>query len=185
MRIIGQNCQYYGVEQATSVSNAHFVVPQFSFTNQEGRIITSEFVKNKVWVADYFFTSCASSCPKLTRSLRNVEVQFANDDNVRLVSFSVDPEHDTPARLTAYTKLFDVRTGQWQFLTGDKKALYSFARNGLLISATDGDGGKNDFIHSSNLVLIDKDGHIRGYYDGTSNSDVQQLVKDIKRLENN
>lgn len=178
---------YYGKKQQNSsaVADVHFIVPQFSFINQDGQQITSDVVKNKIWVADYFFTSCASSCPKLTHSLKEIQIVFNNDKNVQLMSFSVDPEHDTPARLTSYAKLFGAQTGQWQFLTGDKKALYRFARNGLFISATDGDGGTNDFIHSSDLVLIDKSGHIRGYYDGTDKDIVQQLIKDIKRLENN
>lgn len=177
---------YYGNPKTASAnSGSNFTVPQFSFTNQDSKAITSDFVKNKVWVADYFFTSCGSSCPKLTHSLKNIQTEFSNDNNVRLMSFSVDPTHDTPARLTSYAKLFGAKTGQWQFLTGDKKELYRFARNGLFISASDGDGGPNDFIHSSNLILIDKEGYIRGYYDGTEKSQVAQLIKDIKRLKNN
>ena len=169
----------------TTATGAYFTIPSFLFINQDGQPITSDFIKNKIWVADYFFTSCASSCPKLTKSLKSIQTEYKSDNNVRLISFSVDPERDTPSRLTSYAKLFGATIGQWQFLTGDKKALYVFARNGLRINASEGDGGANDFIHSSSLVLIDKIGHIRGYYDGTSESDVQQLIKDIKRLENN
>ncbi len=176
---------FYGDNGKINSANAHFIVPQFSFTNQDGQTITSSFIKNKIWVADYFFTSCGSSCPKLTKSLKTIQTEFKSDDNVRLLSFSVDPQHDTPQRLTSYAKQFDATIGQWQFLTGEKTELYRFARNGLFITAAMGDGGENDFIHSSSLVLMDKDGHIRGYYDGTSNGDVRQLIKDIKRLEKN
>jgi protein SCO1/2 len=180
---------YYGSVTAPVVSNdtrtdVHFTVPAFSFTNQTNQTITNDFVTGKIWVADYFFTTCKSICPKLTSHLKAVQAAYAGDGEVKIISFTVDPERDSPSVLYQYASGYDAQTDQWQFVTGSKKELYAFARKGLFIVATDGDGSGADFIHSEKLVLIDKYGHIRGYYDGTSDTEVNQLIKDIQRLKN-
>jgi protein SCO1/2 len=187
MRWINNNCTtlpyYGGVAKTTSKAEERFIVPSFSFTNQDNQTLTSDFVEDKIWVADYFFTSCTSICPKLTTHLQKVQDAFKQDDNVKIISFTVDPDRDTPGTLQNYASNYHAVSRQWQFVTGNKKELYAFARKGLFIIATDGDGGEGDFIHSENLVLIDKHQHIRGYYDGTSDSQVNQLIKDIQRLK--
>ncbi len=179
---------FYGnmekIKQADgSEKEVPFTVPPFAFTNQDNQPVTGDFVKNKIWVADYFFTKCTSICPKLSLHLQKVQEVFNGDIDVKLVSFTVDPDRDTPGVLKNYASTYHAATSQWQFATGDKKTLYAYARKGLFIVATDGDGGADDFIHSENLVLIDKQGHIRGYYDGTSDTQVNQLIKDIQRLK--
>ena len=176
---------YYGSKdtQKSSGKEENFTVPSFSFTNQSNLALTDGFVEDKIWVADYFFTKCTSICPKLSSHLEKVQEAFKDDSEVKLISFTVDPERDTPATLKTYAANYHANLSQWQFVTGSKKDLYSFARKGLFIIATDGDGGADDFIHSENLVLIDKHKHIRGYYDGTSDTEVNQLIKDIKRLK--
>lgn len=174
---------YGGVAEITSNKEEKFTVPSFSFINQDNQILASDFVEGKIWVADYFFTTCKSICPKLTTHLQKVQDAFKQDNSVKIVSFTVDPDRDTPGALQAYASTFHAIPSQWQFATGDKKELYSFARKGLFIVATDGDGSTGDFIHSENLVLIDRQKHIRGYYDGTSDSQVEQLIKDIQRLK--
>lgn len=174
---------YYGEKYAVENANPYFKVPDFRFTNQDSMTTNQSFIKNKVWVANFFFTSCPSICPQMTRNLTTVQAAFSKDDNVRIVSFSVDPEHDSPNKLKRYAQRYGINAAQWQLLTGNKKDLYQFARKGLSVVATDGDGGAGDFIHSDNLVLIDKEGHIRGYYDGTSRSEVKKLITDIKKLQ--
>jgi len=188
MRWINNNyttLPYYGGTEKVANSNEekNFTVPNFSFTSQENQLLTSDFVRDKIWVADYFFTRCTSICPKLTTHLQTVQEAFKKDNDVKIVSFTVDPDRDTPAALQAYASSFHAIPSQWQFVTGSKKDLYAFARKGLFIVATDGDGGADDFIHSENLVLMDKENHIRGYYDGTSDTEVNQLIKDIQRLK--
>lgn len=191
MRWINNNyttLPYYGenqkIKQADgSEKETPFTVPPFTFTNQDNQTLTSDFVANKIWVADYFFTSCNSICPKMTMHLQKVYEAFKQDDNVKIISFTVDPERDTPYALQLYAARYYATPNQWQFVTGDKKDLYTYARKGLFIIATDGDGGSGDFIHSENLVLIDAHKHIRGYYDGTSDAQVNQLIKDIQRLQ--
>ncbi|MBD1392929.1 SCO family protein [Mucilaginibacter glaciei] len=175
---------YY--KKGTSIEDPdskHFTVPDFAFLNADSNLVKSDFVSGKVWVVNYFFTSCPSICPKMMAGMRFVQEAFPNDDQVRLVSLTVDPYHDSPAKLKSYAKKKNINLQQWQLATGSKSGLYLFARNGLFITATDGDGGDNDFIHSDKIVLIDREKHIRGYYTGTDNDEINRLIKDISRLK--
>lgn len=156
-------------------------IPAFELINQEGKASTLHEWNNKIVVADFFFTHCPVICPKMTKSLKDVQKAF-NPEEVQITSFSVDPERDTPERLRWYAGKFGINTANWQLLTGDKREIYKLARNGFMIVATDGDGGPEDFIHSEKLVLIDKQKRIRGYYDGTSEKEVNTLIQDIKKL---
>jgi len=163
----------------------YYQVPGFVFTNQDGGFTDSSFVRGKVWVANFFFTSCPTICPKMTKNLQKVQATFINNTNFTMTSMTVDPDHDGPAKLKTYAVSHQIKTQQWQLLTGQKKELYGFARKGLGVVATDGDGGPGDFIHSDQLVLVDQKGHIRGYYDGTSRTATQTLIQDIQRLLQN
>lgn len=175
---------YYHDGTATeSASIEHFSVPQFFFVNQEGIPLTNRFVKKKVWVVNYFFTSCPTICPKMMAGLILVQQAFTNDGQIRIVSLTVDPFHDTPAKLKSYAEKKNINLNQWQLATGNQVDLYRFARKGLFITANDGDGGVNDFIHSDKIVLIDLKNHIRGYYDGTDKDEIIKLIKDMKRLK--
>ena len=175
---------YYHDGTATeSASIEHFSVPQFVFVNQEGIPLTNRFVKKKVWVVNYFFTSCPTICPKMMAGLKLVQQAFTNDGQIRIVSLTVDPFHDTPAKLKSYAEKKNINLNQWQLATGNQVDLYRFARKGLFITANDGDGGVNDFIHSDKIVLIDLKNHIRGYYDGTDKDEIIKLIKDMKRLK--
>eukprot|EP01037_Dinobryon_pediforme_P009404 gene9404-9484_t len=157
---------YYHKGTSTESADAvHFTVPQFSFVNQDSIPLTNSFIRGKVWIINYFFTSCPTICPKMMAGMRLVQQAFPNDGQVRMVSLTVDPWHDTPAKLKRYAKNKNMNLNQWQLGTGQKADLYRFARNGLFITADDGDGGTNDFIHSDKIVLIDRENHIRGYYD--------------------
>lgn len=156
-------------------------IGRFQFVDQHGNTINEDTWKNKVVVANFFFTHCMSVCPKMMYQLKRV--QAYGDRNVVINSFSVDPERDSTGRLKIYSAQLGAGNN-WSLLTGDKKELYRFARKELLISATDGDGGSDDFIHSDNLVLIDKQKRIRGFYKGTDKDDVDRLIQDIKKLSN-
>ncbi|MFA6246142.1 MAG: SCO family protein [Mucilaginibacter sp.] len=161
----------------------HFAVPDFAFLNTDSSRLKGNFVRGKVWVVNYFFTSCPTICPKMMAGMRQIQQAYAGDQQVRLVSLSVDPYHDTPAKLKKYAAKKGINLLQWQLGTGSKPELYLFARNGLFITATDGDGGEGDFIHSDKIVLIDRQSHIRGYYDGTDSDEISRLIKDISRLK--
>jgi len=159
---------------------------QFSFNlkDQANHNFSYKELEGKIIVADFFFTQCPSVCPKMTKSLNRVQREFGANDRLAIYSFSVDPLRDSVSRLQGYAKLFSIQYPQWKLLTGDKQTIYRLARKRFAVVATDGDGGANDFIHSEQLVLLDKKGSIRGYYDGTDVFSVDQLIKDISKLLN-
>ena len=159
----------------------NYTLRDFSLKNQDGHAVTRADWNNKIVVVDFFFTHCSSICPRLTRSMKSVQAAYADKEDLLLNSFSVDPERDTVERLKAYARQFGL-TGNWNLLTGNKADIYRLARNSFSVVATEGDGGREDFIHTEKLVLIDKQQRIRGYYNGTSDSDVQDLITDIQKL---
>lgn len=158
-------------------------IPDFNFVNQDGLPLNGDFVKGKIWVAHYFFVSCPTICPVMVANMKVVQRAYRRANDVRMISLTVDPKHDSIPVLKKYAVAKHIYTRQWQLGTADKKELYQFARKGLYIIATEGDGGANDFIHSDRLVLIDQNRYIRGYYDGLDRSDIEQLIKDIGRLK--
>ncbi|CAN5406872.1 hypothetical protein BH10BAC1_BH10BAC1_04610 [soil metagenome] len=160
----------------------HSVAP-FSFVNQDGITISDKDYDGKIYVADYFFTTCKSICPKMTTELIRVQDKFAYTNGmVQILSHTVNPENDSVPVLKAYSEMVHADTKTWNFVTGDKKQLYDMARNSYLLNALEGDGGPDDFIHSELFVLVDKDKHIRGIYDGTNIKAVNNLIDDIKVL---
>ncbi|MGZ8557486.1 MAG: SCO family protein [Chitinophagaceae bacterium] len=158
-------------------------IGDFQLINQDGQVKSNHDWNEKIVVANFFFTHCPVICPKMTNSLKKVNKVFENDQEVLINSFSVDPERDSAAQLKKYAVKFAIYTPHWDLITGDKIEIYKLARNSFMVVATDGDGGPEDFIHSEKLVLIDKQKRIRGYYDGTSASETQQLIADIKKLK--
>lgn len=158
-------------------------ITEFRLTDQDGNIKGTDEWKNKIVVADFFFSHCPSICPKMTNNLKAVQIEFAGDEKVLINSISIDPERDSATQLKKYADHYNIDTRNWSLLTGNKKDIYKMARNSFLIVATDGDGGPDDFIHSEKLVLIDTKKRIRGYYDGTSSKEVNQLIRDIKKLK--
>ncbi|MDQ3049167.1 MAG: SCO family protein [Bacteroidota bacterium] len=158
-------------------------IPPFSFINQDGKTITDKTYEGKIYVADYFFATCQSICPKMATQLLRVQDKFAYTNGlVQILSHTVDPEHDSVPVLKAYSEMIHADTKIWNFVTGDKKELYEIARSGYLVNALEGDGGPEDFIHSELFVLVDKEKHIRGIYDGTDIKAVNDLLDDIKVL---
>ncbi|HEX7905164.1 MAG TPA: SCO family protein [Chitinophagaceae bacterium] len=158
-------------------------IADFQLSNQDYTIKKTADWKDKIVVVDFFFTHCPVICPKMTNSLKKVQAAWQGDKEILINSFTVDPERDSVAQLKKYCRQFGINTTNWDLLTGDKKDIYKLARNSFMIVATDGDGGPDDFIHSDKLVLIDKQKRIRGYYDGTSNEDINHLITDIKKVK--
>lgn len=157
-------------------------IGDFRLVNQEGDTVSTGAWKDKVVVVDFFFTHCPAICPKLTASLKKIQQQYRFNNRLLFRSFTVDPERDSAAALKQYAARFALDTHNWQLLTGRKKDIYKLARNSFMVVATDGDGGPTDFIHSEKLVLIDQQKRIRGYYTGTDDAAVQQLIADIRKL---
>ena len=158
-------------------------IPPFSFINQNGDTITDKHYEGKIYVADYFFTTCRSICPQMTTQLLRVQEKFAYTKGmVEILSHTVNPENDSVEVLDDYANMVHADTSIWNFVTGDKKELYDIARKGYLLNALEGDGGPDDFIHSEMFILVDKEKHIRGIYDGTNTKEVNELLDDIKVL---
>ncbi len=160
----------------------HSIAP-FSFTNQDGVTVTDRDYDGKIYVVDYFFTTCKTICPKMTTELIRVQQKFAHTKGlVQILSHTVDPENDSVPVLKAYSEMVHADTKTWNFVTGDKKKLYEMARQSYLLNAVEGDGGPDDFVHSELFILVDKEKHIRGIYDGTDIKAVTNLIDDIKVL---
>ena len=161
----------------------HHTIPDFSLTDHNGSEINLKGLGDKIIVADFFFSYCPTICPVMTSHVAEIQEVYAGDSRVGFVSFTVDPKRDTPERLREFAKYYGADLNQWTFITGQKKELYKLARNGFFLTAADGDGGPEDFIHSEKLILIDREKRIRGYYDGTNSTHVERLIKDIDKLK--
>ena len=158
-------------------------IADFSLINQNGKIITQDDYKDKIYVADFFFTTCQTICPIMTKNMHELQNQFIADDEVMLLSHSVTPDIDTVAQLKRYAKDKGVNASKWNLLTGDKKEIYTLARKSYMAVKDNGDGGPFDMIHTENFMLIDKKRQIRGFYDGTNLEDINKLIADIKTLK--
>lgn len=162
-------------------------IGNFCFKNQNNQTITQEEIAGKIFVAEYFFTTCKSICPIMNKQMQRVQKAIKGNNNVKILSFTVDAATDTVEQMRRYATSHHAVDGQWHFLTGNQAAIYSLARKSFFIlkpaeAANQGDVG-SDFIHTNNFVLVDQKRRIRGYYDGTSKSEVNTLIEDIKRLE--
>jgi protein SCO1 len=161
-------------------------IQNFSFTNQYGETISQKTVQGKVYVVDYFFTTCGSICPIMTGQMKRVQAAYLNNDDLLILSHSVWPEVDTVEQLLRYAKEKAVVKGKWHLLTGNKKHLYDLARKSYFVlkpaEAEDVGDGNSDFIHTNNFVLVDRKRRIRGYYDGTDSTEVSKLIRDIDLL---
>ena len=158
-------------------------IPEFSFVNQDGISITNKTYRGKIYVADFFFTTCPGICPKLTKGMNNLQESYKNDDNIMLLSHTVMPWVDTVEKLKDYEIKNSIDSKKWNLVTGDKDALYQIARTGYF---ADEDFTKtqdeNEFIHTENFILVDKQGSIRGVYNGTLEIDIERLKRHIEIL---
>ena len=159
-------------------------VTDFNLINQNGETITQEDYKDKIYVADFFFTRCMTICPVMTNNIGKLQEVFKEDDDIKFLSLSVTPVIDSVSVLREYADKKGVIDSKWNITTGDKKHIYSLARKSYFTVLDEGDGGLQDFIHTENFVLVDKKQQIRGYYDGTDDLDIQRLISDIKILQN-
>lgn len=159
----------------------HFI-GGFSFTNQDGNIITGKDVDGKIRVAEYFFTTCKGICPIMNNNLQEVQAVFKNRDDVIILSHTVDPGVDKPAVLREYANKMHAIPGKWEFLTGDKFALYKMAQQDYLLSTDTTADADNAFVHTEYIALVDKQSRIRGFYDATDKKAIQKLIAAIKTL---
>ena len=187
LRVYGENHYnlpvYYPVGVDSKGDSIYKTIPDFEFLNQQGEKVTRRNFEGKIYVTDFFFTTCKTICPKMSSNLNKVYLTFKDSPDVLFLSHTVDPETDSVQVLNDYAAMFKADSKKWIFVTGEKKKLYDIARNGYRITAMEGDGGPDDFIHSEKFVLVDKQGRIRGYYDGTDPKQVDKLITEIKVLK--
>ena len=158
-------------------------ISDFSLTNQNGETVTQNKFNNKIYVADFFFTTCQSICPIMTKNMKEIQDKLIKDSEVLLLSHTVFPEIDSVEVLKKYAIENDVIDSKWDLVTGDKKQIYDLARKSYL-AAKDNSFGEYEMIHTENFVLIDKKKQIRGFYDGTNKEEIDKLYEDIKILKN-
>ena len=158
-------------------------IADFSLTNQNGKTITQNTYKDKIYVADFFFITCQTICPIMTDHMVEIQKEIIDDPDIMLLSHSVTPEIDNVAQLKRYAEKKGVNAKKWNLVTGDKKEIYKLARKSYLAVKDNGDGGPYDMVHTENFMLIDKKRQIRGFYDGTNSEDIDRLLDDIEILK--
>ena len=157
-------------------------IADFSLTNQNGKTVTQKDFKGKIYVADFFFTTCPNICIAMTDNLLKVQEKIKNNPNVMLLSHSVTPKTDSVSQLKKYAIEKGVIDKKWNLVTGGKKEIYELARRSYLAVKEDGDGGPFDMIHTENFILVDPDRRIRGFYDGTDLEEIQKLLEELEIL---
>ena len=157
-------------------------ISDFKLTNQNGKEITQANYKDKIYVADFFFTTCQDICPVMTKNMYQLQEELKNDNEILLLSHTVIPEVDTVEQLKVYAIENNVDDSKWNLLTGNKKQIYELARKSYL-AVEDSNFNEFDMIHTENFMLIDKEKQIRGFYDGTNSEEINRLLKDIEILK--
>lgn len=159
----------------------HSILP-FELVNQMGDTVTKEDVTGQILIVDFFFTRCPTICPIMTENLKKAQDALIEEPNVMILSHSVTPQADSVPVLRGYANRYEADAQRWWFLTGEKKAIYELARKSYFTCLEEGDGGLQDFIHTENVALVDGLGRLRGFYDGTDQTAVNQLVEDVRFL---
>lgn len=171
------------VDSTLHYKKKYHKIADFALTNQNGETITQDDYKDKIYVADFFFTTCPTICPIMTKNMGDIQKSILEDDEVMLLSHSVTPAIDSVPQLKKYALEKGVVDRKWNLVTGDKKHIYELARKSYLAVKTDGDGGPYDMIHTENFILVDKEKRIRGFYDGTNPKEIDKLLEDLKILK--
>ncbi len=173
------------VEGKKIIDTLYHTIPNFQFANQAGQEFSSEELEGKIYVADFFFTRCGNPtlCPRMSAEMRRVQQSFLGNETLKLISFTVDPEYDSPEVLLAYAQEYEADLSQWYFLTGAKEKIYNLAYQGFKVSAMDESTSVTpEFLHATKFMLIDQKGRVRGYYEGTDREEIDRLIIEIKVL---
>lgn len=172
-----------GEKKFDGKDTVYHTIADFKLINQFGDTVSKKTLENKFYVANFFFATCQSICPRMNSQLARVQDAYANDPDILFVSHTVNPENDTVEVLAQYGAKYGAIKNKWHLLTGEKKAIYDLAKISYLVNAVEDDGSEEGFIHSEYLLLIDKQKRIRTLYDGTDSIQVNKLIEDIKLLK--
>ena len=164
--------------------NQLHTIPPFKLVNQNGDTVTHNTFKDKIYVTDFFFTTCPGICPKMTSNMGVLQDAFKNDDEVLLLSHSVTPQKDTVVVLKKYAEAHNVQSVKWHLVTGNRNEIYDLGRKSYFVEEDLGlKKNAEEFLHTENFILVDKHKHIRGIYNGLNKTSIQQLIADIKTLK--
>ncbi|MEO8514409.1 MAG: SCO family protein [Ignavibacteria bacterium] len=159
-------------------------ISDFSFTDQDGKQVTKETFKGKIYLANFFFTTCPGICPTMTKNLLKLQNTFVNDIDVKIISHSVMPWSDSVKNLKEYEKTFNIKNGMWYLVTGKTSEIYELARRSYYAEEKAGyNSDSTEFLHTEHILLVDKNGHLRGIYNGTLALDAERMIEDIKILK--
>lgn len=167
--------------QSTIVDTVWHTIPAFSFVDQDSNMVTNSTFAGKIYVADFFFTTCPSICPKMKEQMLRIYNRYIDNDTVALLSHSIDPKHDTVGTLKAYADKLGISSSKWHLITGDKEEIYKMATY-YFIAVEEDPRVAGGYAHSGGFLLVDKEGHIRGHYDGTRPEEVDELLLDMEKL---
>jgi protein SCO1/2 len=170
------------VDVSLQSKNGNHTVSDFELINQNGKIVTQEDYRDRVYIVDFFFTRCPSICPLMTSNMIKIQNEFLNNSDIMLLSLSVTPEIDSISVLRKYANDKGAIDSKWNITTGNKKHIYELARKSYFAVVEQGDGGMQDFIHTPNFILVDKKRQIRGVYNGTENEEINRLMDDLRIL---
>lgn len=173
----------FGEREVVNGDTVYHQIGPFRFVNQDSQVVTNETFKGKIYVADFFFTSCRTICPIMKTQMHRVYDSIENDPDVLILSHTIDPEYDTVALLRDFADRLGVKSSKWHFVTGEKDSIYNVAQKSYFSIAVEDKSEPDGFIHSGAFLLVDKQQRIRGKYDGTKEEEVNRLMGDIERLK--
>ncbi|MCX2478041.1 SCO family protein [Pedobacter sp. MC2016-15] len=169
-------------QEITGTDTTYKTIPAFSFLNQDSAVVSDKDFEGKIYVADFFFTSCPTICPIMHRNLLKVYKKYKANPEVKLASHTIDVKYDTPSRMKAYAKKLGVEGNQWEYLWGSRDSIYALAERHYLVTVGQDSKAPGGFVHQGYLILVDKHHRIRGAYDGTVDEQVKQLMDDMDVL---
>jgi len=187
LKLAPKNISAWRTPALEGLSN-YGAVPEFSLVERSGKNVTLADLREQVWIADFIYTTCQDTCPMQSAAMTRLQEQWADKSNLKLVSFTVDPERDTPAALARYAERFKANADRWLFLTGDRDQITQLVQRGFRLSAaalTDGKSKETVIMHSPRFVLVDRKGEIRGYYDSRESTALERLNRDLATLIGN
>jgi protein SCO1/2 len=171
------------VDDALKHVSRNHKIGNFQLINQNGDTITQNNFENRIYIADFFFTRCQTICPIMAINMSELQEYYKNDETLKFLSHSVTPDIDSISVLREYADKHKAIDGKWEITTGEKKHIYDLARKSYFAVLDEGDGGEQDFIHTEQFVLIDKNKQIRGFYDGTDATEIDRIIKDVELLK--
>lgn len=170
------------VNGKTVVDTIYQTIPPFSYLNQDSTVVTDKDFDGKIYVADFFFTSCTSICPTMHRNLLKVYEKFKDNPRVKIISHSIDTKYDVPSRLKKYADKLGINGHQWEFVHGSRDSIYDVSAKSYLVAAYEDEKEPEGFVHQGWFILVDQNKHLRGAYDGTKPAEVEQMMKDMQTL---